>query len=198
MAAILAPGFAGPILGSQRVFRRVLDALARPGRPIELTDCLPEAPRGLLPSTYALLLALADYETPVWLAPGLDQPPVRDALRFHTGCPVMAETASAAFAVADGPEQSLPLERFAPGTPEFPDRSTTLLVQCGGEGATGQALLSGPGIEQPLTVVLPGVTATFWRAAARNAARFPLGVDIILAWPERIVGLPRSTQIEVR
>ena len=197
MHGTVAPGLQEPALAAQRHFRAVLDAVARPGRAVELEGHLPPAPAGLLPSTYALLLALADFETPVWLAPGVDSEIARASLRFHAGCPIVPEPAQAAFAVAGSPAEALPLARFAVGTPEFPDRSTTVLIQCGEEGGTAPARLSGPGLERPLVVALTGPTAAFWADASANAALFPRGVDIVLAWSTRRVGVPRSTRIEV-
>src|SRR3546814_8455275 len=82
----IRPGFADPGIASQRVFRVVLDAMARPGRIAEVTDELhPPAP--LAAAAAALCLALADHDTPVWLAPRLATPAVVAFLRFHCGCP---------------------------------------------------------------------------------------------------------------
>ena len=56
-------------------------------------------------------------------------------------------------------------------------------------------VLTGPGIaaEQTLSVHgLPDDFVTQWEA---NQARFPCGVDLFLATPTHIAGLPRSTRV---
>src|SRR5262249_60143642 len=59
-------GFVEPVLESQRVFRRVLDAMAHPGRIVRI-DSFIDAPVPLAPATAAVCLTLLDFETPLWL-----------------------------------------------------------------------------------------------------------------------------------
>ena len=76
----LLPGFADPVLDAQRVFRGVMEALARPGSLQPLAD-LPEVPAPLTPELAAIALALADADAPLWLdaplagAPAVDLEP---------------------------------------------------------------------------------------------------------------------------
>ena len=66
VATALLPGFAEPAVDSQRVFRAVLDAMARPGMLVRVPATIePPAPLGI--ATGAVLLALADQDTNVWL-----------------------------------------------------------------------------------------------------------------------------------
>ena len=83
--AAIVRGFADPVHDSQRVFRTALDALARPGRIARVSSSLaPPAP--LLATSASVLLALADYETAVWLDDTLaEAAEVADFIRFHTG-----------------------------------------------------------------------------------------------------------------
>src|SRR5690606_37837176 len=87
-AAQIAPGFANPVFDSQRIFRGLLEAMSYPGRIVD-TGSLASAPAPLSPAAAATCLALADYETPVWLDPAAH--PVRDWLRFHCGCPIVSD-----------------------------------------------------------------------------------------------------------
>ena len=88
-----------------------------------------------------------------------------------------------------------PLSGFALGTPEYPDRSTTLILQVE-TLADGRALtLSGPGIRETRGIApqpLPGHFEMQWR---ENNALYPRGVDIILAAPDAVACLPRTTRI---
>jgi alpha-D-ribose 1-methylphosphonate 5-triphosphate synthase subunit PhnH len=191
----IAAGFSDSVLGAQRVFRAVMDALARPGSILRIAG-LPAPPAPLSPAAGAIALTLADYDTPVWLDPPLAAAAEVTAwLRFHTGAPVTADPARAAFAFLADPARMPALDAFALGTPEFPDRSTTLVLQIE-SFATGTSLrLSGPGIagsqEKFSATPLP---VDFVAQLAANRALFPRGVDFLLATRDEVAGLPRSVR----
>lgn len=182
----LSGGFADPAIQSATAFRACLTALSRPGQIARLTGATPPAPLSV--AAGVLALTLLDGTTPVHLAGPLDCPALRDWLTFHTGAPLV-RAAEAAFAFGRLPDL-LPLDRFAIGTPEYPDRAATLVIEVGLLEASG-ARLTGPGIKGHSLLSLPA-TAPF-RA---NRALFPLGFDAFLTCGDRIAGLPRSTRVE--
>ena len=97
----LAPGFADPQLDAQRVFRQLLQAMARPGQVAPL-DRLPDAPLPLGRAAAALALTLFDLDTPIWLSEDL-RAAAGDYLAFHTGAPLARDLGAASFVlVADG------------------------------------------------------------------------------------------------
>lgn len=182
----LTGGFAAPPLDAARAFRAALDALSRPGTIRTLAGATPPAPMSVAAGTLAL--TLLDGTTPVHLAGAHDCAHLRDWLTFHTGAPLVG-AADAAFAFGSW-EALLPLDRFAIGTPEYPDRAATLVIELPALTASG-ARLTGPGIRDYARLSLPG-TAPF-RA---NRALFPLGVDAFLTCGFAVAGLPRSTTVE--
>ncbi|MCJ2019135.1 phosphonate C-P lyase system protein PhnH [Methylobacterium sp. E-065] len=192
---MLAPGFADPVHDAQATFRAVMDALARPGLPRPLTPGLtPPAP--LTPELAAVALTLADADTPVWLDAGLAaSPAVAAYLRFHTGAPLTEDPAAAAFALISDPARCPPLNAFAPGTPAYPDTSTTLVLALDAITAGEGLCLTGPGIRGTTRVALAPLPEGFVAQLAGNRADFPLGVDLILTAPGRVAGLPRSTAV---
>lgn len=201
----LGAGFADPVHDSQRVFRAVLEALSRPGLVVPLAG-VATAPAPLPGEMAAVLLALADYETPVWLSEAANQTDVAAFLRFHTGARLVADALAARFAVALAPDCALPLARFEQGTPEYPDRSATLLLWAGhmsGAPSTDRAgaapivHLSGPGIETERMFSAEALDAAFWQAAIANHELYPLGVDMLLFGAGVVAGLPRSTAIRM-
>lgn len=191
----LKAGFAEPVRDAQRCFRAVLDATARPGRIVELAD-LPESPAGLGAAQAAILLALADIDTPVWLPPALRDAEAGHYLRFHCGCRLATRRADAVFVVPPSLAELPALDELRLGEPEFPDRSATLIVEVDDLAAGGPLHLTGPGIESEARLAVAG-----WRAAAtdflrENRRRFPLGVDLLLTCGNRVVGLPRTVRIQ--
>lgn len=190
-----APGLADPVFDAQRLFRGVLEALSRPGTVQRLPVAVaPPAP--LTPWAGALALTLCDLDTPVWLDPVLNQPAVRAWLRFHAGCPMVEEPATAAFALIGDAAHLDDLSAFDIGPEEYPDRSTTVIAQVAdlGAGAEGPPL-RGPGIPGTARVTATGLASGFWTAWRDNGALYPQGVDVFLAAPDRLVGLPRSVMV---
>jgi alpha-D-ribose 1-methylphosphonate 5-triphosphate synthase subunit PhnH len=187
----LAGGFAEPVIAAQASFRAVLDAMAHPGR-ITTIEAIDQAPAPLQPASYALALTLIDFETPVWLDPALTVPSVTEALAFHCGCPLVEAAERAVFALIGSPADMPPLAAFAPGTPAYPDRSTTLIMQLPSLDGGPEVALEGPGIEDRATIAPAGLADEFWTQWAANHRGYPLGVDIVLTAGHRLLALPRS------
>lgn len=194
-AIVSAAGFENPVHEAQATFRAAMRALAEPGLAQAVTPAL-LAPPPLQPATAALLLALADFETPIWLDPAaLAMDGLADFLRFQTGAPIVADPSRAAFGVITDAAAFDGLDRFAQGTLDYPDRSTTLILQVDALAAEGAFELSGPGIagrrRLGVTPAVPGLA----QALAGNHKMFPRGVDLLLVAGDIVVGLPRSTRV---
>lgn len=187
------PGFPAPVDDAQRVFRAVMSALAEPGRIVPLAG-LPTPPSPLSATAAAIALALADYETPIALAPALAGDAAAAFLRFHTGAAVVADTGRAAFVIADAAGFE-GLEGLAVGTLDYPDRSATLILQVDALAADGPLTLAGPGVPGSRRLGIDPLPSTLVPALAANRALFPRGVDLLLAAPDAVAGLPRSTTV---
>jgi len=184
------PGFADPVADAQQTFRAVLDAMARPGRLHRVGEKV-QPPAPLAGATAALLLTLADAETPLWLAP--DCAAARDWVLFHCGAPITDDPAAAAFAVAT----ALPdFSAFSAGTDEAPEESATLIVQVAGFGSGQRLRLAGPGLRTPATLQVAGLPADFAARWADNHALSPRGIDLLLVAGPAVVALPRSVRVE--
>ena len=188
-------GFSDVAVQSAHAFRAIMQAMARPGRVLELgADIV--APEPLLASTAAIALTLCDFQTPIWLAPELHNDKVTHYLRFHAGAPIMAEPDKAQFLFAKaGPMLPAP-DVLMQGTHEYPDRSATLIIQVEGF-VPGAVALSGPGIRGSEPFGVTGLSASFWAVMADNHAGFPVGIDVVFAAPGRVASLPRSTEIRM-
>jgi alpha-D-ribose 1-methylphosphonate 5-triphosphate synthase subunit PhnH len=190
----LAAGFADPVHDSQGVFRRLLDAFAHPGRIVEFAADL-DGPAPLAPATTAILLALLDHDTPLFLSDALDRPAVRDFVRFHAGTRLVALPEGATFAAVQASEL-LPLDRFEPGTDTYPDRSATIVVQVEALAGGAPTLWRGPGIADTNEVSIARLPAGFWDAWRSNNALFPCGVDLVFASGRAAIALPRGVRVE--
>jgi alpha-D-ribose 1-methylphosphonate 5-triphosphate synthase subunit PhnH len=85
------------------------------------------------------------------------------------------------------------LAQVAVGSALYPDAGATLVTTA--THGTGQRLrLTGPGIETHTDITLDGV-ADIWPRRAQS--RYPAGFDLFLICGGHVMGLPRSTQIEV-
>ncbi len=178
-------GFLNAPIDAAHAFRAAMTVMARPGEVRDLTGAEPPAPLSIAAGT--LLLTLCDPETRVHLAGEADTEAVRKWLTFHTGAPIVP-AAEADFSVGRW-EDLMPLNSYRIGTPEYPDRSATLIVECDALEQQGAAL-SGPGIKEVAHLSLPDVSAL-----QGNAALYPLGCDFFFTCGTQVAALPRSTQI---
>ena len=190
----LTGGFSEPVFHAQSIFKMLMDGMARPGTIQAVApDITPPAPLGI--AAGAIALTLCDHDTPVWLSSGLAKSTVPEWLGFHTGAPIVQEKAEARFAFAEHGVTLSSFGLFAPGTQDYPDRSTTLVIELAQlEG--GRALaLTGPGIQTVTEIAPAGLPDTFLRLWTENRALFPRGIDIVLTAGRRFLCLPRTTKI---
>ena len=184
-AASMQGGFTDAPVDAAIAFRAAIDAMSRPGT--VQTVAGGEAPSPLSRSAAVLALTLCDPDTPVWLSPALNIEVIRDWFRFHTGAP-FAQRAEAVFAFGAW-RDLLPITDFSIGTPEYPDRSATLIVEM--DALEQGNRLSGPGIREEAALSVPDVAAF-----QLNAALFPLGLDFFLCAGDQLAALPRTTRVE--
>lgn len=193
---IPAPGFGDPVSDAQQTFRAVLDALARPTRPITVPAAV-AGPECLTPAAAAVLLTVCDDATALWLDDTIRSrgDDVEAWLAFHTSAPVVAVPALASFAVVASAAALPDLSAFAQGTDEAPHTSATIIA-LDPDGTSHQTFTAdGPGFQKPASWSAPAFPADFARQWAANQARFPRGVDLIIAGPDTVVGLPRTTRL---
>lgn len=195
MIASLAPAFAEPVLEAQSAFRAVMQAMSRPGLVQQLDhDLSPPAP--LSAGAAAVALTLFDYETPVWLDGPLSKADdVSHWLRFHTSAPITRDPQQAAFALIADAANAPEFNSFALGTPDYPDRSTTLILQIDDMSGGFPLALTGPGIDGEQTLSARPLPENFANRMSENRALFPRGVDLLLVTGEAVVAIPRSTHV---
>jgi alpha-D-ribose 1-methylphosphonate 5-triphosphate synthase subunit PhnH len=165
-------------------FRSALNALAYPG---SVQRATPLFDSGLLAVASVLLYAEVTYH-------------------YRGGCDIQliealtgtrpAEAAAADYLLSDGESLEL-LELAQVGTPDSPEFGATLLIDCSAAPCLTKTVLTGPGIDGSRHIELPLSSALLAALEEKNSA-FPLGIDcFLLIGRDGLIGLPRSTGIEV-
>ena len=193
--AELPGGFADKVLSAQSTFRSVMDAMARPGS-IQRIASAAGTPPAMMRGTAAIALTLFDHDTPIWLDSKMSATPdVGKWLKFHTSAPVVADSSISSFALVGDPQNLPALDRFAFGSSEYPDRSTTMILQVESLNDGPVLELQGPGIDGAAVLRASIRPRDLFERLSINAALFPRGIDVVLVHDDCIVAIPRTTQL---
>lgn len=195
MTVELQPGFADKVLSAQSTFRMVMEAMARPGQVVSVDDGAGR-PTSMTAGVAAIALTLLDQDTPLWLDAAFARAPDVGAwLKFHTGAPVVTRPELASFALVAAPDALPDLASFALGTPEYPDRSTTLILQVPSLSTGPTFHLRGPGIDGVTSLAATIEPRDLLARLSINEALFPRGIDVILVDDQSLVAIPRTTRL---
>ena len=116
-------------------------------------------------------------------------------LRFNCGSPVVGNPRDAAFAFMSGAPELPPFAGFNIGTPDYPDRSTTIVIQVASLQSGRGLTLTGPGIPGRRSFRADPLPQDFSDQLAANRGHFPCGVDLLLVADGEGAALPRSTRL---
>lgn len=159
-------------------FDAIMWAFARPG----LMRDLPEA------GMSQIVEALIDRECSVHC-----QDPDLAEMARRTGAVMVAPEDADHVFVTDVPLSLLDQVRC--GSDLHPDDGATLVAEAD-LSAGARLRLTGPGIAGDVIVTVGGLPGDFWPRRAR-AMRYPMGFEILLVDGQRLLGVPRSTTVEV-
>ena len=187
-----APGLTDPVGQATEVFRALLSAMAQPARACDIDLDLACVGRAH-PASLAVLLTLADTETPVCLV-GSTELELGSFLRFHCGCPLTEHPQNAALGLISEPVLACRAFEFPIGSDEYPDTSATVILEVGSLVAGPRQTIKGPGIRSAVEFA-PAVDAEFWSAWHTNTQLYPRGIDVIFTCANEIAALPRSSRL---
>ena len=197
MTALAQTRPADPVLAAQAVFRAVMNAMARPGT-IHNIAGVDAAPAPMSGTLAAIANSLFDHDTPLWLDETLTgAAPVADWLRFHTGARIVTAPDEAQFALIADPARSPPFGAFNIGTPEYPDRSTTVIFQVRSLKSGAPLTLAGPGVLGSKRFCASPIPGDLAARLAVNRGLFPRGIDLLLIADGAVAALPRSVRLTV-
>jgi alpha-D-ribose 1-methylphosphonate 5-triphosphate synthase subunit PhnH len=193
--AELPAGFADKVLSAQSTFRSVMEAMARPGSVQRVTASI-GTPPPMMRGVAAIALTLFDHDTPIWLDEKMSETmDVARWLKFHSGAPIVADASISAFALIGGAGTLPDLDRFALGSNEYPDRSTTLILQVASLTQGPAYELRGPGIDGSAVLNATFEPKDLFDRLSINATLFPRGIDVVLVADDAIVAIPRTTRL---
>lgn len=191
------------VFDSQRIFRIILDSMARPGK----INCLPQI--HLLDGEYnfPFLIAKTLLDSEVGFACLDKEETLGQRIRDATGARLV-DVSSAEFVFCDGRKRQEDLYRTNPGTLLFPDKGATVVMTVGRLGLQrleedGEELkeveLEGPGICGKTWVCISGMHEYNLGWLLLQNKEYPKGVDaILLDLDGKILCLPRSIKITRR
>jgi len=208
---------------SAAVFRRLLDAMSRPGTletiPVpdalsgipkgeDLVDLLPPNEGGYFHNRYALgaLTTLLDRETTFALGGAggwIEQETSLSRWLERFGGTRMSRPADVDFALFLDGQSGVLLSALRQGTEAAPEDGATAFIcvsaLLGEPMSGGTALeLQGPGIRETTTITVWGLPIISQEAIVATRKAYPLGVDIFLVDRQgRCAGLPRTTRVSV-
>lgn len=198
------------IADTQKIFRVMLDALARPGQLYRLPPVGPlfssaSGKFDIFETTGSLLATLLDHEV-TFCVLGQDDRALELSLLIGaaTGSRSAPRDKAEYVATLEAPEENL-LAQLNPGSLLYPNTATTLICRVEElanqlpKGDSGALLeLSGPGVAPGQTLWVAGVEATFFNELKAINAGYPLGLDILCVTPQgQLAGLPRSTHLTI-
>lgn len=160
-------------------FEALLWALSRPGLP----RTLPE------PGETVVIQSLLDRECRVHSTDPLLLPDI-----MRTGAEIAdVETADHVFLGTLTSAELL--SRISVGSDVYPDDGATVVLRA--DVMRGPSVrLTGPGVDGAVTVQLGGLPDGFWAVRAERQ-RYPMGFDLFLLDGASVIGVPRSTIVEV-
>lgn len=161
------------------VFDALLWALSRPGLPRQLPQ----------PGEGVIVGALLDRECAVYSTDPLLMPEI-----MRTGAE-LADIENADHVFLGTLATPDPLDHVQIGSDFYPDDGATVIVRA--SIGPGQVLrLTGPGVDGAVTVQISGLPDGFWKARAARL-RYPMGFDLFFVDGASVIGVPRSTTVDI-
>ncbi|OAT85468.1 phosphonate C-P lyase system protein PhnH [Desulfotomaculum copahuensis] len=196
MHQALEPSF-DRVFDTQRIFRLLLDVMARPGKICRLPALKLQPPAELNLFAAGIALTLLDSETSFAVLP--ENASVQTYLHMNTGAR-LEDASRAAFVLFNGREDRPELAGVERGHLLAPEKGATLVAAVtalsGSGGGEMEIALRGPGVGGTSTIAVSGLHQDNLKRIIHLNREFPLGVDLILAdCGGSLAAVPRSSTI---
>lgn len=154
-------------------------ALSRPGMPRKLPA----------PGLAGVIETLIDRECSVYVEGGN----LRD-VATQTGAHLVGQNDADHLFFAEAPDHTV-LRGLRQGSDLYPEEGATVVFPARFEGGTALRL-TGPGVDGEVRFAVAGIPSNFW-VTRQQIMRYPMGFEVFLIDGDHVIGLPRSTEIEV-
>ncbi|MDP2210550.1 MAG: phosphonate C-P lyase system protein PhnH [Candidatus Aquicultor sp.] len=190
-----------PVFDAQKIFRLILDCMARPGKINYLLGIHVFAEKEDN-SFYLIARTLLDNEI-YFVCLDDETDSLTREISLSTGA-IQAVVEQADFIFCDGRKEQADLYLAKPGTPDSPDQGATVIMYVDGlliekpDVGEGYATigLSGPGIDGKKEIWIAGIHHDNLHWLALQNRDYPLGTDTILVDLEGgIMCIPRSSSV---
>ncbi len=196
MGVLLEAAF-NRVFDTQKLYRRMLDAMARPGTVVALPRLDIYPPPGLSAHASVLAFTLLDGDTTFATLPANEL--WQEYLAVNTGARPAAP-ADAEFIILAGHQYGPQLAAARRGDLLAPEQGATIFVMVDAlEDDRGELklTLTGPGVDGQATVFVTGLNWSNLENILSLNQEYPLGVDCLLTDKNgRLTALPRSAAVQ--
>ncbi|MDD9266743.1 phosphonate C-P lyase system protein PhnH [Paenibacillus sp. GCM10023248] len=185
----------------QTAYRRVVDAMARPGTIADLSEeaAKLDGVQGCLPATFLLAQMLLDTEVTFKVVSEREKETAYWLSQLTYAKEAALEEADFIFVLQDASPECLlqAIEAAKVGELKDPHSSSTVIVESAGVAGGGTKLrFTGPGIQSSAAAQLAIGGDEWIDARAERNAEFPLGLDLMFTdASHRLLAVPRTTQV---
>lgn len=159
-------------------YEALMWALSRPGKPRQLPQ----------PGQAGIITTLIDRECAIYT----DDDELR-AVANQAGAHLVAAAQADHLFLTSVPDPAF-LRDLRQGSDMYPEDGATLVIPASFAGANNLRL-TGPGVDGEVAVSVD-VPPAIW-AARQQIMRYPMGFEIFLVDGDQVIGVPRTTEIEV-
>ncbi|MEL6683820.1 MAG: phosphonate C-P lyase system protein PhnH [Pseudomonadota bacterium] len=110
----------------------------------------------------------------------------------RTGAEMVAPEKADHLFLTQPPAQLIGLRQ---GSDMYPEEGATLVIPAT-FGAGDRLRLTGPGVDGEVEMILTGIPQSFW-AERQRVMRYPMGFEVFLLDGATVIGIPRTTVVEV-
>lgn len=177
---------------TQRTFRVLVNSMSRPGKFFPLREGIEYRP------LKCVCLTLLDSEvTFSTLGPSFPEEFLRE-ICLLTGAR-LTKLEEADYVLTSGLPRNELMTGLKVGSVLDPEGGATLIYEVGEEIIFRRTNLRiwGPGISGELRITIKGLDPSFFRTLKALNINYPMGIDLILCYPEGIISITRSTNFEI-
>ncbi len=184
------------VFDSQKIFRKILDSMARPGKINNLVEVRITPPLQLNTSSALIGFALLNPDVSFYSVNNQDE--VNEYLKVNTSSTPALSINDADFVFIHGNAMDEIIGSIKKGELEYPEDNATLIIDVEKietlpTDQSCQLILRGPGVKSEEIIYIKGIANEILAEIKNANNEYPLGIDVILSDKEgNIICIPRT------